>query len=226
MSLAQSADAVNGALFGSNVDFSGVGTDTRRLSKGDLFVALTGPHYDGHDFLQQAADAGAVAAMVSRKISSDLPHIEVADTRLALGRLAQYWRDQFQIPVIAVTGSNGKTTVKEMIASIMGQAGEGCVTQGNLNNDIGVPVTLLRMRSNHRFAVIEMGMNHLGEIAYLSELARPTVALITNAAEAHLEGLGSVEKVAEAKGEIFKGALPMATAIPLHAGLGRISSSL
>ena len=213
MSLVQSADAVNGTLFGGNVDFSGVGTDTRRLSKGDLFVALTGPNYDGHDFLKQAADAGAVAAMVSRKINSDLPHIEVADTRLALGRLAQYWRDQFQIPVIAVTGSNGKTTVKEMIASIMGQAGEGCVTQGNLNNDIGVPVTLLRMRSNHQFAVIEMGMNHLGEIAYLSELARPTVALITNAAEAHLEGLGSVEKVAEAKGEIFKGALPMATAI-------------
>lgn len=213
MSLAQSAEAVNGTPFGGTVDFTGVGTDTRRLSRGELFVALTGPNYDGHDFLQQAAEAGAVAAMVSREVSTGLPHIKVKDTRLALGQLAQYWRDQFQIPVVAVTGSNGKTTVKEMIASILGRSGDVCVTRGNLNNDIGVPITLLRLRKNHQFAVVEMGMNHLGEIAYLSELARPTVALITNAAEAHLEGLGSVEKVAEAKGEIFKGALPQATAI-------------
>ncbi len=213
MSLAQSAEAVNGQLFGSNVEFQGVGTDTRSIVPGDLFVALSGPNFDGHDFLAQAEKAGAVAAMVSREAATVLPYVEVEDTRLGLGRLARYWRTQFQYPLIAVTGSNGKTTVKEMIASIMGQTGLGCVTQGNLNNDIGVPLTLLKMKPEHRFAVVEMGMNHLGEIAYLSGLAKPDVAVITNAAEAHLEGLGSVARVAEAKGEIFSGAPANSVAI-------------
>jgi len=206
MSLAQAAAAVSGKVIGNNIEFTGVSTDTRKLQAGDLFVALAGPNFDGHEFVQQAAQAGAVAAMVSHEVANDLPQLEVDDTRLALGRLAANWRNQFTYPVVAVTGSNGKTTVKEMIASILEQSGAVCVTRGNLNNDIGVPLTLLGMKAEHRYAVIEMGMNHLGEIAYLSSLTRPTVALITNAAEAHLEGLGSVEKVAQAKGEIFRDA--------------------
>jgi len=213
MSLAQAADAVNGKVIGSNVEFAGVSTDTRKLQQGDLFVALSGPNFDGHAFLPQAAQAGAVAAMVAHEVASELPQLEVDDTRLALGRLAASWRNRFAYPVVAVTGSNGKTTVKEMIASILEQSGTVCVTRGNLNNDIGMPLTLLGMKPEHRYAVIEMGMNHLGEIAYLSSLARPTVAVITNAAEAHLEGLGSVDKVAQAKGEIFSGADREAVAI-------------
>ena len=213
MSLAQSAEAVNGKMIGANVEFDGVTTDTRRAGQGDLFVALVGPNFDGHDFISQAQAAGAVAALVSRKMNTELPYVVVDDTRIALGKLAAYWREQFSNPLVAVTGSNGKTTVKEMIASILGQSGPVCVTRGNLNNDIGVPLTLLSIQSTHRYAVVEMGMNHLGEISYLSSLAKPNVAVITNAAEAHLEGLGSVEKVAEAKGEIFDGAPDDAVAI-------------
>jgi len=213
MSLAQSAEAVNGKLVGANVEFSSVTTDTRKAGRGDLFVALVGPNFDGHDFISRAKQAGAVAALVSREVNTELPYVVVDDTRIGLGKLAAYWRDQFKHPLVAVTGSNGKTTVKEMIASILGQSGPVCVTRGNLNNDIGVPLTLLSIRPEHRYAVIEMGMNHLGEISYLSTLAKPDVAVITNAAEAHLEGLGSVDKVAQAKGEIFDSAAADAVAI-------------
>jgi len=213
MSLAQSAEAVNGKMIGASVEFSGVTTDTRRAGQGDLFVALVGPNFDGHDFVSQAKQAGAVAALVSRKVNTELPYVVVDDTRIGLGKLAAYWREKFKNPLVAVTGSNGKTTVKEMIASILGQSGSVCVTRGNLNNDIGVPLTLLSIRPEHRYAVIEMGMNHLGEISYLSSLAKPDVAVITNAAEAHLEGLGSVEKVAQAKGEIFDSAPADAVAV-------------
>lgn len=208
MSLAQTAQAVDGNLHGTNVEFFGVSTDTRTLSPGDLFVALKGPNFDGHGFVAAAEQAGAVAAMVTESVDTALPYVTVDDTRMGLGRLARHWRKQFAIPVVAITGSNGKTTVKEMTAAILQECGRTCVTRGNLNNDIGVPLTLLRLRETDRYAVIEMGMNHPGEIAYLSDLAQPTIALINNAAEAHLQGLGSIERVAEAKGELFANAGP------------------
>ena len=205
MSLSLAADVLQTQFDGRDIVFTGVGTDTRSLTNGDLFFALRGPNFDGHLFLVEAFGAGAAGAVVSRTISTALPTIEVEDTRVALGSLASYWRQQFNFPVIAVTGSNGKTTVKNMIASILSQSAVGWATEGNLNNDIGVPLTLLKLRQQHKFAVVEMGMNHRGEMAYLSGLAKPNIAVITNAAHAHLEGLGSVEQVAHAKGEIFGG---------------------
>lgn len=205
MSLAIAADVLKSPLTGKDAIFTGVSSDTRSMQQGDLFVALKGPHYDGVAFLAEAINAGAVGTLVSREVVTPLPYIRVADSRLAMGRLAGFWREQFTIPVIAVTGSNGKTTVKEMIAAIMAESGPGCVTSGNLNNDIGVPLTLFRLRSDHLYAVIEMGMNHRGEIDTLTRLTHPTIALITNAAEAHLEGVGTVQDVAHAKGELFAG---------------------
>lgn len=213
MSLSLLADTLNGSLTGEDAVFTGVGTDTRTLNRGDLFVALQGPRFDGHHFLAEAIAVGASGALLSQSISTTIPYVRVDDTRLALGRFAAFWRGQHNVPVIAVTGSNGKTSVKEMIGSILMRSGAGCVTRGNLNNDIGVPLTLLRMRARDRFAVVEMAMNHTGEIEYLSELARPTVTVITNAGEAHLEGLGSVEAVARAKGEIFRGLQSEGTAV-------------
>jgi len=205
MTLAAAATVLQGTLRGSDAEFSGVSTDTRTLARGNLFVALVGPHFDGHGFVSEAAGKGAIGALVSRDLEADIAVVQVADTRLGLGQLAAHWRRQFPIPVIAVTGSNGKTTVKNMIAAILNVAGPTLATQGNLNNDIGVPLTLLRLRQGDRHAVIEMGMNHPGEIDYLTKLARPTIALINNAAAAHLAGLGSVEAVARAKGEIYAG---------------------
>ncbi len=205
MTLSAAARVLSGSLCGDDAKFTGVSSDTRRLAPGDLFIALKGPSFDGHDFLADAARAGAAGAMVSTVTACSLPAVRVADTRQGLGALAGYWRDTFDIPLIAVTGSNGKTTVKGMLAAIMAETGAGLATEGNLNNDIGVPLTLLRLRLNDRYAVIEMGMNHPGEIDYLTHLARPTIALITNAGQAHLAGLGSVAAVARAKGEIFAG---------------------
>ena len=205
MSLAILADVLKAPLVGADAVFTGVSTDTRALKAGELFVAITGPHHDGHSFLSEAIAAGAAGAVLGRAVETTLPYVRVADTRRALGDLAAFWRCQFAIPVIAVTGSNGKTTVKEMIGAILAQVGPGCVTRGNLNNDIGVPLTLACLRAKDKYAVIEMGMNHKGEIEYLSRLTRPTIALITNAAEAHLAGVGTVEDVARAKGEIFAG---------------------
>jgi UDP-N-acetylmuramoyl-tripeptide--D-alanyl-D-alanine ligase len=180
------------------------------VAAGDLFVALKGERFDGHDYVKQVIQQGAAAALVERRDPAwgDFPLLVVKDARLALGGLAAHWRSRFTIPVVALTGSSGKTTVKEMIAAILReQAGDQAVlaTRGNLNNDIGMPLTLLGLRDTHRYAVIEMGMNHPGEIAYLSRIARPDVALIINAQAAHLAGLGTVEAVARAKGEIFQG---------------------
>jgi len=203
MSLAKAAQVLNAPLTGVDRTFSGVSTDTRTLSPGDLFVALQGPNHDGHHFIAAAAQAGAVGVLSSRSTQTALPSIKVPDTLSALGTLAAAWRRRFDIPVIAITGSNGKTTVKEMTATIMAETGRGCTTRGNLNNEIGVPLTLLRLNPADRYAVIELGMNHRGEIEYLSRLSQPTIAAITNAAEAHLEGVGSLEDVARAKGEIF-----------------------
>jgi UDP-N-acetylmuramoyl-tripeptide--D-alanyl-D-alanine ligase len=213
MTLAAAATVLQGTLRGPDATFSGVSTDTRTLAHGDLFVALVGPHFDGHGFVSEAAGKGAIGALVSRTLETDIATVQVADTRLSLGQLAAHWRRQFQIPVIAVTGSNGKTTVKNMIAAILSVTGPTLSTQGNLNNDIGVPLTLLRLKPGDRHAVIEMGMNHPGEIEYLTKLTRPTIALINNAAAAHLAGLGSVEAVARAKGEIYAGLAPDGVAV-------------
>jgi UDP-N-acetylmuramoyl-tripeptide--D-alanyl-D-alanine ligase len=234
MDLAEAARAVGGALRGEDVRFDAVSTDSRALRRGSLFVALRGERFDGHDFVAAAAGAGAAAALVDAAwagahADAPLPLVVADDARAALGRLAAAWRSRFPIPLVALTGSNGKTTVKEMLASILREASGNpdavLATQGNLNNDIGVPLMLLRLRGHHRFAVIEMGMNHAGEIAYLTRLARPTVALVTNAGQAHVEHLGSVEAVARAKGEIFESLRPEGTAVlnadDAHASLWR-----
>ena len=218
MMLSQLSHIVNGRCSGSDVAFDSVSIDTRTLSSGALFVALKGPNFDGHDYVSVARDKGASAVMVSSLIDDSLPAVTVDDTRIALGELAASWRAGFDIPLLAVTGSNGKTTVKEMLSSIFVQACGGekdkvLSTIGNLNNDLGLPLTLLRLRESHRYAVAEMGMNNPGEMSYLTRIARPDVAVITNAAAAHLQGLLSVEGVAHAKAEIFSGVKAGGTAI-------------
>lgn len=220
MLLSQAAQALGGKLIGRDVLFNAVSSDSRMIAPGDLFVALKGENFDGSDFVAGAARDGAVAALVDEDQGAKFtvqgsslapcPLILVpCSSRRALGQLAAYWRTQFTLPVVAVTGSNGKTTVKEMLASILrvaaGSSEAVLATKGNLNNDIGMPLTLLQLRATHRFAVIEMGMNHTGEIDYLTRLAQPDVAIVNNAAGAHLAGLGSIEAVARAKGEIFAG---------------------
>ena len=190
---------------GQDLLFNGVCTDSRNIDSGSLFIALRGPNHDGHLHVADAARAGAVAALVEHPVDCVIPQIIVPDTRLALGQLAAAWRKELATPLLAVTGSNGKTTVKEMCAAILSQAGNTLATRGNLNNDIGMPLTLLRLQKEHRYGVIEMGANHPGEIAYLTNITRPQVAILNNAAAAHLEGFGSLEGVAQAKGEIFAG---------------------
>jgi UDP-N-acetylmuramoyl-tripeptide--D-alanyl-D-alanine ligase len=201
--LAAVAREVQGRLVGADGPFGQVTTDTRTLGSGSLFVAIRGDRFDGNDFVDEAAARGAAGALVSRLAASALPQIEVSDSRRALGAMARAWRASFAIPVVAVTGSSGKTTVKELVAAILGVSRSVCVTQGNLNNDIGVPLTLMRVDSEHDAAVIELGANHIGEIDYLARLAQPTVGIITNAAAAHLEGFGSLRGVCVGKGELL-----------------------
>ncbi|MCC6472875.1 MAG: UDP-N-acetylmuramoyl-tripeptide--D-alanyl-D-alanine ligase [Burkholderiales bacterium] len=213
MTLTAAARAMQADPTGAEVTITGVSTDTRKLAPGDLFFALRGERHDAVQFVDQALGAGAAAAVVPRDATLEQPLsgpvVRVDDTRLALGRLAVAWRARFDLPLIALTGSNGKTTVKEMIGCVLREAAGDpagvLATQGNLNNDIGVPLTLLRLREGHRYAVIEMGMNHAGEIRYLAGLARPDVALVTNAGRAHIGILGSMEAIAQAKGEIYEG---------------------
>jgi len=228
MSLAEAAQATQGTAQ-ADPWFTGVSSDTRAIAAGDLFVALKGARFDGHDYVLQALAEGAAAAMVESGWTAQhagLPLLAVADTRRALGSLAAHWRGKFSLPLIGITGSNGKTTVKEMCAAILREqarrespgavappAASVLATEGNLNNDIGLPLMLLKLRGHHRAAVIEMGMNHLGEIAYLTGIARPTVALVNNAQRAHLEGLGGLGGVAQAKGEIFGGLAPEGVAV-------------
>ena len=240
MMLSQAAQVLSGRLAGPDVRFDAVSTDSRKIKAGDLFIALRGEHFDGYEFVATAMQSGATAAMVNadsyrieergsrseQEARSEAPHsilnpqssiLLVEDTRLALGQLAAYWCKQFDIPLVAITGSNGKTTVKEMLAGIL-RAASGSddavlATGGNLNNDIGMPLTLLQLNAQHGYAVIEMGMNHPGEIDYLTRIACPDVALITNASGAHLAGLGTVEAVAHAKGEIFAGFKPQGAAV-------------
>ena len=201
--LAAVAREVQGRLIGADQAFGAVTTDTRALGAGSLFVAIPGDRFDGNDFVHEALAKGAAGALVSRLASSPLAQIEVRDSRRALGAMARAWRASFTIPVVAVTGSSGKTTVKELVASILSVSRSICVTQGNLNNDIGVPLTLMRLTAEHDAAVIELGANHAGEIDYLAGLAQPTVGIITNAAAAHLEGFGSLRGVCVAKGELL-----------------------
>jgi UDP-N-acetylmuramoyl-tripeptide--D-alanyl-D-alanine ligase len=237
MRLSEAARAIRGELRGEDREFEAVSTDSRALTRRALFVALKGDRYDGHDFITRAADSGAAAAMVQdtgsrsedRGSSDRLPLLVVDDTRLGLGKLAAHWRGRLSMPLVALTGSNGKTTVKEMLASILREASTAqsavLATRGNLNNDIGVPLTLLELRGGHRYAVIEMGMNHAGEIRYLTGLAAPDVALVNNAGPAHIEFFDSVEAIARAKGEIFEGLKPGGTAVinadDRHAGIWR-----
>ncbi len=212
MTLGQAATVLGGELRGSDVRFSDVCTDSRTLKSGDLFVALRGERYDGHDFVAKAAAAGAVAALIDRGHAQavPLPVAAVEDTTVALGALAAHWRRQFDIPLVAVAGSNGKTTVKEMIAACLrAHFGDEAVlaTRGNLNNHIGLPLTLLTLRAAHRVGVVEVGMNHPGETAELAQIAGPTVAVINNAQREHQEFMRSVTDVADEHASLIK-ALP------------------
>ena len=214
MMLSEIAKAVNGRMVGEDVLVQSVGTDSRNIVKNQLFIGIKGENFDGNTFATEASRMGAAAVLVSDANTQANPCVVVQDTRLALGQLAKYWREKFKIPLVAVTGSNGKTTVKEMVAAILAAAKCSVLaTQGNLNNDIGLPLTLLKIRAAHTVAVIEMGMNHLGEIDYLTRLATPAVALINNAGTAHIGELGSRENIAKAKGEIFAGLADNGTAI-------------
>ena len=212
MQLAEAAAALHARSSGGDPLFTGVSTDSRSIRAGDLFVALRGDRFDGHEFLKAAASAKAAAAMVDQRYHGEypLPALVVDDTRRALGDLARYWRARFMPALVALTGSNGKTTVKEMLAAILRQhAGDDAVlaTRGNLNNDIGLPLTILGLRHTHRWCAIELGMNHKGEIAYLAGIAHPTVALVNNAQREHLEFMRSVEEVAEENASVYD-ALP------------------
>ncbi len=204
MMLSEIAACVQGELVGEDVVISSVSIDTRAIKPGQLYIAIKGHNFDGNEFVAEAVQAGAVAAIVHQDITSTVPHVVVDDTRLALAELAGAWRKKASVSVVGVTGSNGKTTVKEMVGAILSVNGNTLFTQGNLNNDIGVPLTLLRLNDQHRYAVIEMGANHPGEIEYTSQYAQADVAIITNVGAAHIEGFGSVDGVAKAKGEIIQ----------------------
>ncbi|HKS33046.1 MAG TPA: UDP-N-acetylmuramoyl-tripeptide--D-alanyl-D-alanine ligase [Enterobacteriaceae bacterium] len=208
VALSQLAAVLSGELSGADLHVDAVTTDTRKVTPGCLFVALKGERFDAHDFVQQAKEGGAAALLVSRRLDIDLPQLVVKDTRLAFGELAAWVRQQMPARVVALTGSSGKTSVKEMTAAILSECGNTLYTAGNLNNDIGVPMTLLRLTDEHQYAVIELGANHQGEIAWTVGLTRPEAALVNNLAAAHLEGFGSLAGVAKAKGEIFAG-LPL-----------------
>jgi UDP-N-acetylmuramoyl-tripeptide--D-alanyl-D-alanine ligase len=233
MSLAQAATVLGGELRGSDVRFTGVCTDSRTLKSGDLFVALRGERYDGHDFVAKAAAAGAVAALIDRAHAQGvtLPVAAVDDTTVALGALAAHWRRQFVIPLVAVAGSNGKTTVKEMIAACLrAHFGDEAVlaTRGNLNNHIGLPLTLLTLRESHRVGVVEVGMNHPGETAELAQIAAPTIAVVNNAQREHQEFMRTVADVADEHASLIK-ALPddgvaVINADDAHAGVWRAAA--
>ena len=207
------ARLTQGRIQGGNVAFTSISTDTRSLQPGALFVALSGPNFDGHDFVAAAAERGAAAALVERVVPGALPQVAVPDALAGLSTFAREWRRQFNIPLLGVTGSNGKTTTKELIGSILSQLGPCLITRGNLNNHIGVPLMLLEITAAHRFAVIEMGANHRQEIAYLAGIAEPTIGIVTNAGAAHLEGFRNLDGVASGKGEMFRSLPPDGVAV-------------
>ncbi|ERT15055.1 UDP-N-acetylmuramoyl-tripeptide--D-alanyl-D-alanine ligase [Photorhabdus temperata] len=219
LTLQQLAQVTNGALKqvteqqAAGICISDVTTDSRKVGNGSLFIALKGERFDAHDFSADAVKAGASALLVSRVLDVNCPQVVVKDTRLAMGQLASWVRRQSNARVVALTGSSGKTSVKEMTAAILRQCGNTLYTAGNLNNDIGVPLTLFRLTEQHEFAVIELGASHIGEIAYTTEMARPETALVNNLSTAHLEDFGSLAGIAKAKGEIFVGLPENGTAI-------------
>jgi len=211
--LADVVAATGGRLAGGDAAFEGASIDSRTIERGQLFVALRGERFDGHAFVAAAAERGAAAALVERPVEARLPQVVVQDAQAALTALARAWRQNSQALILGVGGSNGKTTTKELLAAILGRAGPTLATRGNLNNHIGVPLTLLRLDPAHRFAVIEMGANHPGEIAALAALAAPEIAVVTNAGDEHLEGFGDLEGVARAEGEMFAALPPSGTAV-------------
>lgn len=196
---------VQGQQYGDDVLIRGFAIDTRNLNPGDLYIAIKGERFDGNDFVDQARDSGAVAAIVQKRVKTTLPYIQVENTRIALAELAAAKRRQSGLPLIAITGSNGKTTVKEMTAAILGIKSKVLYTRGNFNNDIGMPLTLLGLDDEHEYAVIEMGANHPGEIRYLVQYAQPDISVINNVGPAHIEGFGDLAGVSRAKGEIIEG---------------------
>jgi UDP-N-acetylmuramoyl-tripeptide--D-alanyl-D-alanine ligase len=195
---------VGGELLGANVPINKISIDTRTLQSGDLYIAIKGENFDGNDFVAQAEAAGAAAVLLGEEIKTVVPKLVVKDTRTALADLARAARQKSALPVCGITGSNGKTTVKEMIATILAVNAEVLSTQGNFNNDIGVPLTLLRLEQKHQYAVVEMGANHPEEIRYTGRIAKPDVAVITNVGEAHIEGFGDIAGVAKAKSELIQ----------------------
>ncbi|WP_318512210.1 UDP-N-acetylmuramoyl-tripeptide--D-alanyl-D-alanine ligase [Photobacterium leiognathi] len=207
--LSQLASVLNAELIGADTSISAVSTDTRNIPSETLFIALKGERFDAHDFCQTAKDNGAKALLVSKRLPVDLPQLVVTDTRIALGQMGAWLKAEMTqkhgLKTLALTGSCGKTTVKEMSAAILATKGNVLATAGNFNNDIGAPLTLLRLTPEYQYAVIELGANHQQEISYTTNLVKPDVALINNLAAAHLEGFGSLKGVAKAKGEIFEG---------------------
>jgi UDP-N-acetylmuramoyl-tripeptide--D-alanyl-D-alanine ligase len=203
MSLSQAANLLECGPLHSDVTFTGITSDSRKIIPGMLFAALPGQHFDGHDFMQQATERGAVAVLVCRDVETDLPRLLVADVLSALGILAGYWRMECQPKVVGITGSNGKTTVKEMVASILRRKGTVLATEGNLNNELGLPLTLFQLDKSYDYAVLEMGASNPGDISYLAGITRPDVGLITNIGAAHLQGFINLEGVARAKGELY-----------------------
>jgi UDP-N-acetylmuramoyl-tripeptide--D-alanyl-D-alanine ligase len=204
-SLIQLASILDAQLVGDDRTISAISTDTRTIDQHCLFIALIGEKFDAHQFIDNAIASGASAVLVSRQVASSVPQLIVSDTKIALGLIGAWVHQQCKTPTVAITGSCGKTTVKEMVTSILAQKGNVLFTQGNFNNDIGVPLTLIRSQPDHDYAVIELGANHIGEIAYTTKLVQPNIALVNNVASAHIEGFGSLEGVKRAKGEIYSG---------------------
>jgi UDP-N-acetylmuramoyl-tripeptide--D-alanyl-D-alanine ligase len=227
--LKQFASAGHGRLLGEDRAFNEVAIDSRKLGAGDLFAALRGEHIDGHDFVSAAAAAGAAGAIVQRELKVTLPQIVVSNVEMAMAQAARAARAQFKGPVVGVAGSNGKTTVKEMLSAILSRLGPCLSTRGNLNNHLGVPMTLLRLADTHRSAVIEMGANRRGDVEQLVQIARPGIGLITNAGAEHLEGFGSLEGAARAEGEMVAGLPSSGTAVinadDAYASLWRASTA-
>ena len=212
-SLSDCERTLDAELLGDDAEARGVGIDTRTLAAGELFVAVRGERFDGHDFAAEAAARGAAGLVVERAVDVDVPQLVVADAGEALGRLARHWLGRHQLPVIAITGSNGKTTTREICREILERLGPVLATRGNLNNDYGVPLTVLRLGPEHRYAVVEMGASRAGDIARLCRICPPDVAIVTNTAAAHLEGFGDLEGVARAKGEIYRALGPHGQAV-------------
>jgi UDP-N-acetylmuramoyl-tripeptide--D-alanyl-D-alanine ligase len=211
--LSQFEAAIGATRVGGDAAIAGVSTDTRSLAQGNLFVALAGEHHDGHDHLAAAEARGASAALVARALPVSLPQLVVTDTLLALGDLARWWRTRVPARAVAITGSNGKSTLKNLSAAIFALAGQTAATAGNLNNEIGLPLTVLGLGAQNQYAVLEMGAGKPGDIEYLARIARPDVAVVNNVGPAHLERLGTLEGVAETKAEIYRNLAPDGVAV-------------